>query len=129
LVSLRSQLRCHAFEELIDNHPSCAADHSLAQAGDRSPCAYVSRIFECGICVVRSELNGSFALDETRSATTVDAHLVFRGGFQIMQANRALKDASDGAHPELHLQVIGSFTTLLKLFTTGQALGNSGNIG
>src|SRR4030095_15807949 len=58
-VPLRSQLCSHAFEELIDNHPSCTADHSLAQAGDRSPCAYVSRIFECGVCVVRSELNGS----------------------------------------------------------------------
>src|SRR5205814_6854214 len=71
-----------------------------------------------------TELNGSFAFDESRRAASIHTHLIFGGGLQIVQPDRSAEDTVDRAHTESHLQVIRAFARLLQLLATGKALGN-----
>ena len=114
----------HALEELIDDHASSAADHSLPQTGDGAAGTNIAHVTKQRAGFVRGELNCTLTLNEPGFPRAVDAHLILRGRLQTVKLNRAVEDAADRTHTEAHLQVVSAFAGLFQFLATRKALSD-----
>src|SRR5438093_10670914 len=123
------QLSSNALEELIDDHTGGSAHHTLSNAGDRAAGADISRIVKQRARVVGNELNPTVAFNKSRRAAAIHCHLVFRGGLEIVKADRSTEDPADRANTEPQFHVIGIIAGLEQLLATRKTLSDAVRIG
>src|SRR5438876_4630001 len=120
-----AQLPSNALEELVDDHASGSANHTLSDAGDRAACGDIARIVKQRAGVIGGQLNRSFAFDESRCATAFDRHLVLRYGLKIVQADGSAENAGDWPDAQAYFHFVGILAGLDQLLTARKAFGNS----
>src|SRR5205809_2721560 len=120
-----AQLPSNALEELVDDHASGSANHTLSDAGNRAAGGDIARIVNQRAGVLGGQSNRSFALYKSRCAAAFDRHLVLQSGLKIVQADGSAENAADWPDAYAHFHFVGILAGLDQLLTARKAFRDS----